>query len=72
MTLEQIIMRLLDFAKTEILPVIPGEAKGAATAIAVRNAGRLKEAAQMLLPVAQSITFSDEDIEKLIRAIKGE
>lgn len=72
MTLEQIIMRLLDYAKAEILPVIPGEAKGAATAIFVRNVGRLKEAVQMLLPVARSITFSDEDIEKLIRAIKGE
>lgn len=72
MTLEQIIMRLLDYAKDEILPVVPGEAKGAATAIFVRNVGRLKEAAQMLLPVAQSITFSDEDIEKLIGVIKGD
>lgn len=72
MTLEQIIMRLLDYAKDEILPVVPGEAKGAATAIFVRNVGRLKEAAQMLLPVARSITFSDEDIEKLIGVIKGD
>ena len=66
------IMRLIRYAKAEILPVIPENDKRMVTAIGITNALRINQVRQQLEPVGNNITVSDADIDTLVRYLRGE
>lgn len=70
MGLDEVILRILQYAKAEILPVIPEDDRKMVTAVGITNALRIRQAWQNLLPVAKSIRMSDEDVDKLMQFIK--
>lgn len=72
MSLNEIIMRLIQYARTEIFPVIPESDRRVVTAVGITNALRLNQIRQQLEPVGNNIRVSDADIDTLVKYLRGE